>query len=337
MGNYAMSGDFLHGGATDGMRKRFPNAPEPWIDLSTGINPWPYWDTTVSSEAFKRLPTEAAYRACLCAMAKAIGTADEFVALAPGSELLIRLLPLLIHPRKVAILSPTYSDHSVVWRQAGADVIETNSPLADVEAVEAIIICNPNNPDGRTFSPDVLEEARRELAQRGGWLIVDEAYGDLDPTNSISPAGGRDGQIIIRSFGKFFGLAGTRLGALIAPAPLRAAMADQLGVWPVSGGALEIGARAYADLDWQAGTRIALADASARLKDILLAGGLKPVGGTDLFQYVEIDDAFAIWEHLARKGIYVRRFDWSDRHLRIGLPANPQEEARLAEALSLST
>ncbi|MEM6899035.1 MAG: threonine-phosphate decarboxylase CobD [Pseudomonadota bacterium] len=330
-----MSSDLLHGGALDHMRARFVDAPEPWIDLSTGINPWPYPNTDISPEALTRLPTEANYRACRNAMADAVDAPEESIVLAPGSELLIRLLPEVIDARNTAILSPTYGDHYAVWHQAGANVIATDSPLDTLETTEAILICNPNNPDGRVFSVDALNAACERIAARGGSLIVDEAYGDLDPSRSLAPRGGRDGLIILRSFGKFSGLAGLRLGALIASERVCAAMEDRLGTWPVSGAALEIGTRAYADKTWQTDTRQRLAEASERLKALLQTSRLKPVGGTHLFQYVEIDRAYAVWEHLARRGIYVRRFDWSDRHLRIGLPASPEEEARLALALSL--
>ncbi|MEM9667426.1 MAG: threonine-phosphate decarboxylase CobD [Pseudomonadota bacterium] len=331
-----MSRDLHHGGALDLMRERFPDVTAPWIDLSTGINPWPYPDTDITPESLANLPTEAECLACRDAMARAIGAPKEAVVLAPGSELLIRLLPEIINPRTVAVLSPTYGDHHAVWRRAGVEVIETANPLDLADDVEAIVICNPNNPDGRIFSLEALEETRAQLARRGGWLIVDEAYGDLNPAQSLASLGGSDGLIILRSFGKFFGLAGLRLGALIAPEDIRTTMMAHLGFWPVSGAALEIGIRAYADLDWQAKIRTELSEALARLKTLLLAGSLDPVGSTQLFHYAKVEDAHSVWQHLAQHGIYVRRFDWSDCHLRIGLPANPEEEARLAAALSLS-
>ncbi|MEM8634987.1 MAG: threonine-phosphate decarboxylase CobD [Pseudomonadota bacterium] len=330
-----MSEDLLHGGALDHMRARFPDAPEPWLDLSTGINPWPYPNTDISLAALARLPTEADYRACRSAMATAIKAPEDTIVLAPGSELLIRLLPEIIDARRIAILSPTYGDHYPVWHNIGANILQTRSPLDAVETSEVIIICNPNNPDGHVFPIDILNQARERLAARGGWLIVDEAYGDLYAEQSLAAQGGSDGLLILRSFGKFFGLAGLRLGGLIAPAGLCDVVKHHLGTWPVSGAALEIGARAYADAAWQTNTRKKLADASVRLKTVIETSSLKLIGGTHLFQYVETDCAHALWEHLARHGIYVRRFDWSDKHLRIGLTANAEEEARLAAALNL--
>ena len=329
-----MTDDFLHGGALDLMRRRFPDAKEPWLDLSTGVSPFAYPDAAVSDAALRSLPTRAMMNECRSAMAAAIGASEESLLLAPGSELLIRLLPDVIKPKSVAILSPGYGDHGRAWRASGADVIETSSPLELVDKVDAIVLCNPNNPDGRIFAQRDLERIRTQMAERSGWLIVDEAYAELNPSLSLAPLGGEKGLILFRSFGKFYGLAGVRLGALIAPAPIRSMIADRLGVWPVSGAALEIGARVYADRCWADEIRARLAAARARVDRILANGGVNICGGTDLFRFVETQNAYALWEQLARSGVYVRRFDWSRRHLRIGLPPDGQAEEHLSEALN---
>ncbi len=334
-----MSDDLDHGGALDRMRTAFPDATEPWIDLSTGINPWSYPYTETLNQALTRLPTKKAVETCQAAMIEALNIQGEAVTLSPGSELLIRLLPDVIRPHTIAILHPTYGDHAAVWHRSGARIIQTDDPLAMADQVEAVIVCNPNNPDGRLFSIDALKAARQKLAARGGWLIVDEAYADLNPACSLAPDGGMDGLIVLRSFGKFFGLAGLRLGALIAPLNIHIAMTERLGVWPVSGAALEIGARAYADAVWQVQMRATLAAASARLDTLLSiygakTGELKIVGGTDLFRFISVANSHAVFEALARCGIYVRRFNWSARHLRIGLPATPEAEMRLQTCLN---
>ena len=329
-----MSVDLIHGGALDAMRADYPDAPKPWIDLSTGINPWPYSDMGVSTEAFTRLPSRAALTQCRDAMAAAFGAPPDRMVLAPGSELLIRLLPHILRLNRVAILSPTYGDHAAVWLRSGAKVVQTPEPLRHVETADAVVLCQPNNPDGRRFAPDVLEATRKTLAAKGGWLILDEAYADLTPDLSLAPRAGADGLIVLRSFGKFFGLAGVRLGALIGPPSVREAMAECLGAWPVSGAALEIGARAYADQAWQASMRARLAEAALRLDEALDALGLNVVGGTDLFRLIETPQAHAVFDRLAQQGVYGRRFEWSNRHLRLGLPATPDAQARLVAALS---
>ncbi|MFN3212108.1 MAG: threonine-phosphate decarboxylase CobD [Henriciella sp.] len=330
-----MSDDLHHGGAIDAMRTQFPEAPEPWLDLSTGINPWPYPKTDVPAESLTSLPSRSAYQACQTAMAAAIGAPPDTLCLAPGSELLIRLLPTLIQPKSVALYAPSYGDHEAVWRQAGATVIASADPLSLAGEVDAVVVCNPNNPDGRTYTREALETALGALAARKGWLIIDEAFGDLTPELSMAAAGGAEGLIVLRSFGKFYGLPGLRLGAMIAPTPIRTELMTRLGAWPVSGPALAIGARAYRDVEWQAQTRAGLKAASERLEVLLEIAGVPSIGGTDLFKFVQLENAHAAWKTLARQGIYVRRFDYSDQHLRIGLPATEAAEHRLREALSL--
>lgn len=329
-----MTEDLLHGGALDVMRAAYPDAPEPWIDLSTGINPWPYPRSQVSSEALAHLPTQADHAACRAAMAAAFGASPASILLAPGSELLIRLLPDIIPARRVAILSPTYGDHAEAWARSGADIVRSEHPLEHAAEVDAVVVTHPNNPDGRRFDLEALDQARRTLTKRGGYLIVDEAYADLHPEQSLASHAGAEGLIILRSFGKFFGLAGLRLGAILVPVNVREGLANRLGAWPVSGAALEIGARAYADTAWQSETRNRLAVAAARLDALFYRAGLPSCQGTDLFRYIEVADAHHAFEHFARLGIYVRRFEWSTRHLRIGLPATEAAETRLAEALS---
>ncbi len=329
-----MTLNLLHGGALDRMREAFPDAPAPWVDLSTGINPWPYPVGGIPEAAYHHLPTQAAYERCRAEMSQAFGAPPESLLLSPGSELLIRLLPGVISPRRVAILSPTYGDHARAWKSAGCEVIETDAPLDMAGAADAVILCNPNNPDGRRFDPDRLMTAAETLAARDGWLIVDEAYADLYPELSVAVHGGRNNLIILRSFGKFFGLAGVRLGALIAPPPVLTSLSEQLGVWPVSGPALAIGARAYHDRSWQEKTRVRLKEARGHLDETLTAAGLHIAGGCDLFRLVQTPDAAFLWQRLAKKGIYVRRFDGSDCLLRIGLPADPESEQRLAGALT---
>ena len=329
-----MTEDFLHGGALDRMRAAFPDAPDPWIDLSTGINPWPYPFTDIPPDAYRYLPTQSDGHACRAAMAEAFGAPDDSLVLSPGSELLIRLLPMILSPRRVVVLSPTYGDHTRVWRATNCEVIEANDPLAEAGRADAIIVCNPNNPDGRVFSTAELERTRMQLAAHNGWLIVDEAYADLTPTHSLAPYGGKDNLIVLRSFGKFFGLAGLRLGALIGPGYILHHMSERLGVWPVSGPALAIGRQAYSDHAWQAETRGRLKAARLRLDALLAGAGLSVAGGCDLFRLVRAPDAVRLWRRLAGRGIYVRRFDWSDHLLRIGLPPDTEAEHRLAAALT---
>lgn len=326
--------DFLHGGALDHMRKVFPSAPEPWIDLSTGINPWPYPIDDLDFSVLHRLPMDASFAACRAAMALSFGAPEESIVIGPGSELLIRLLPTMVVPRHVAILSPAYGDHALVWKAAACRVTEIDSPLCVSNEVDVLVLCNPGYADGKVYAPETLERLRSRLAARRGWLIVDEAYADLNPGASLAPWGGKDGLIVLRSAGKFFGLPGVRLGAPIAPVDIRAAIAERLGVWSVSSLALCIARKACADLGRQSETRRCLGQACRRLDRILSDGGFSKVCGTDLYRVFETPSAMKTWSRLAHRGIYVRRFPWSGHHLRVGLPADLEAEDRLARAFT---
>ncbi|MEM1263509.1 MAG: threonine-phosphate decarboxylase CobD [Pseudomonadota bacterium] len=328
-----MSVDLVHGGALDRVAQQFPNAPQPWIDLSTGINPWPWPVDTVDTHCLHHLPTRDEMDRCREAMAQAFRAPANALTLVPGSEVAIRLLPQVIAAKRVAILAPSYGDHRDTWQAAGVELIATDDPLSYVDSADVIVVCNPNNPDGRVFAPDLLREVADKLARRGGWLVVDEAYADLDPSISLASAAGSTGLIVLRSTGKFFGLAGLRLGAVLAPADVNAELDRLLGVWRVSGTALSIGTMVYADTDWQRSTRLRLAAARDRLDTLLTRQGFPVTGGTDLFRYVRTHEANATWRSLCEHGIYTRRFVYSNTQLRLGLPASADAEERLADAL----
>ncbi|WP_019960822.1 threonine-phosphate decarboxylase CobD [Woodsholea maritima] len=325
--------DLRHGGLLDAMKRDFAHAPQPWLDLSTGINPWPYALGPLHPDSLTHLPTETAKAQCLGAMAQAWQAKATSITLIPGSELIIRLLPNLIAPRRVALTRPMYSDHERIWRRAGVEIVIADDPLDAVDDVDLVVICNPNNPDGRAWSREDLRAARVRLAKRGGFLLLDEAYGDLDEGRSLCPEAGAQGLLILRSTGKFYGLAGLRLGAFLAPPAIQAALEAYLGFWSVSGPALEAGARLYQDLDWQAQMRRRLAETCSMMDAALESVGIKAVTGSDLFRYLTLDKAHAVWQHLAEAGIYTRRFNGDDHHLRLGLCAGADLD-RLVQALA---
>lgn len=322
-----------HGGQIDVMAKAFPGAPLPWLDLSTGINPFPYPTAQIPEGAWTRLPTAADRETCEAAMASAFGCDAVNCRAVSGTELAIRQLPAILQARRVVLRDRSYGDHEDSWKAAEADVEAVHDPLDHVEKSDAVVIVNPNNPDGLQRPIDQIENARRNLARRGGWMIVDEAYADLDPGKSVACMAGQRGLIVLRSFGKFFGLAGVRLGSVLGPSEILSDLGAKLGGWDVSGPALALGAAAYSDIAWQRATRTKLKTTSEAFSQVLARTGIEEVGGTDLFRFVRVPDAAATWEKLATKGIAVRRFAQDDQHLRIGLP-RPGAFERLADALS---
>ena len=252
----------------------------------------------------------------------------------PGTEIAIRLLPLLAPGGPVAIVSPTYGSHADAWRAAGRTVIQIAS-IDDLPADAAIaVLANPNNPDGRIVEPARLTALAHRLAERGGLLIVDEAFADLDPGLSLAPRLAGLPAIVLRSFGKFYGLAGLRLGFVAGAPTVVGALGSMLGDWPVSGAAIAIGTAALSDTAWQDKTRRRLARDAARLRDLFTGAGLSLGGGTDLFVLVAHHSAAAIHAGLAARGIWTRAFDDQPEWLRFGLPADDAAFGRLGAALA---
>ena len=318
------AGAFLrHGGRLAAARGAFPDAPAPWLDLSTGINPRPHRARRADPAALRRLPDPEEVAALEAAAAAAFGVSPDRVAATPGTEAALRALPRVLGARSAAIVSPTYGGHAEAWRLAGARVSHGSWDEARHSAAEAVVLVNPNNPDGaQVRGPDVGDR----------WLIVDEAFVETAPELSLAPTLSSRRTVILRSFGKFYGLPGVRLGFVIAEPGLAARVAAQFGDWPVGAEAIAAGLAAYADDAWAERTRLRLAADAARLNGLLIASGFNVLGGTSLFRLASAPDAGRRFEHLARCGVLTRPFPDQPTWLRFGLP-KPKDWPRLKAAL----
>lgn len=322
-----------HGGALRDAAARHGVALEHWLDLSTGINPHPYPLPDLPAADFHRLPDPAALAELLAVARKSYGVpARAGIAAVPGSDLALRLLPLLSPSGDVAIVGPTYAGHAEAWRRAGRDVHLTASLDEAAERASIVVVVNPNNPDGRSDAPTELARIAKTLAARGGLLVVDEAFGDIAPAFSVVPQLGELPILVLRSFGKFYGLAGLRLGFVVGAATRIEQISELVGDWPVSGPALALGRRALSDSAWQSATRRRLAAARSRLEALLSGAGLTIEGGTDLFVLVRTSEAIQIHERLAREGVWTRIFADQPNRIRIGLPPDDDFD-RLATLL----
>jgi cobalamin biosynthetic protein CobC len=310
----------------------FPHAPEPWLDLSTGINPRPYPLPPLPAELFARLPDQADVTALQAAAAQAYGVSDPaMVVAAPGTQILIDLLPRLWPATTVCVVGPTYAEHALSWQKAGARV----TTVTELGAIDQVVaLCNPNNPDGRRFAADRLLALADAVAERNGMIVVDEAFADLESDGlSLASQLPHRAIVVLRSFGKTYGLAGLRLGFALA-APERAAlMRDALGPWAVSGPAIMIGRKALQDQDWLAETRARLTRDVAALDQCLSNSGLRIVGGTLLYRLAATSDASGVFTRLGRAGIFVRRFAEHPTWLRFGQPGGAAGMLRLETAL----
>ena len=324
----------LHGGDLHAARRLFPGAPEPFIDLSTGINPNPYPLPRFPADLFERLPAPDAASALAAVAARAYGapSAAQIVP-APGTQILLPLVAALVRPGRAAILAPTYGELSRAAALAGHSV-QAVRELDDIGDARLVMIANPNNPNGRLHRKDALLALADALRRRGGVLVVDEAFMDVGPPGASLAAKLSPGNtVVLRSFGKFFGLAGIRLGFALAAPPMAARLSAALGPWAVSGPALAVGAKALADAAWIERTRSLLAKAAKQLDAILTGAGLEIVGGTSLFRLTRTPAAEALFRHLGRAGILTRVFADHNDWLRFGLPRSAHEWRRLQSAV----
>ena len=323
-----------HGGDLDAARARFPDAPGPWIDLSTGINPEPYPLPELPPEAWSQLPQWSDEWRLAQAAARRYGAdRPESVVCAPGTQAIIQMLPRLVPRRQVAVLGPTYGEHAAAWRRVGHDVREV-SDLALAGDAEVVVVVNPDNPTGRIVVPDALHEVARRLADARGLLVVDEAFADVGPREMSVAPDLPPATVVLRSLGKMYGLAGLRLGFAIAHEDIAHRLRDALGPWAVSGPALAIGAAALADDDWLDAAIASLGRAAQRLDGVLGACGSTVLGGTSLFRLAAHREAPRIAEALGRHGILVRRFPHQPTWLRFGLPGAEAAWQRLERALA---
>lgn len=306
-----------HGGRIDAAILRYGGQRENWIDLSTGLNPQPYPLPDLARDDWVALPDQAAQQALIDA-ARAFWAVPEgaMVLPAPGASALIARIPALAPAARVRITPPTYNEHAAAFGAQGWSV-QTVGPA------EACVLVHPNNPDGQYWS---AHDATADLT------VIDESFCDLMPRASLVQLAAHPGRIVLKSFGKFWGLAGLRLGFAIAQLDMIDRLSELLGPWPVSGPALRVGALALLDRDWTDRTRARLRQDAARLDDLMRAHGAELSGGTDLFRLYSVDDAAAWQDRLAHHHIWTRIFPYSDRFLRLGLPP-PDGWDRLRTAL----
>ncbi|MBR0868872.1 threonine-phosphate decarboxylase [Bradyrhizobium tropiciagri] len=317
-----------HGGNLDVARQHFGGGTEDWIDLSTGINRVPYPVLDVGPSGWSALPSQSDIESLHEAARHAYGTTAPIVALA-GAQAAIQLLPRLAGRGRARILAPTYNEYAAVLSASGWDVAEV-SDLAALAGADLAVVVNPNNPDGMRHDRGEL----LALLPRVGRLVIDESFADAVPDVSLASEAGRPGLVILRSFGKFYGLAGLRLGFALGSTADVAALAAMAGPWPVSGPAIAIGRRALRDDDWARATTARLARDAVRLDAMARPQGWSLVGGTPLFRLYETGDALAAQEMLARGHIWSRVFGQRAGWLRLGLPGDESEWSRLAAVLA---
>jgi L-threonine-O-3-phosphate decarboxylase len=319
-----------HGGQLRRAARQYGRPLEEWLDLSTGVNPLTWRDTAVPESAWARLPEE---NDGLAEAAQDFYAAPAALPIA-GSQAAIINLPRMRTACRVGVLAPAYFEHALRWQQAGHEVCSLTPAQCEEAATtfDVMVLVNPNNPTGHRFARTELLRWHAALAARGGWLLVDEAFADASPEESLAAMSDREGIVVLRSLGKFFGLAGARIGFALAAPSLLDALRERLGPWAVSGPSRLVASRALRDRCWQEETRARLRSNGARLAALLTACGLAPAGGCELFQWRLSEHASGIHDALAHAGILTRLFK-SPASIRFGLPGREEDWQRLEGAL----
>lgn len=324
-----------HGGNVLAMAEKYNISPSQWLDLSTGLNPNGWSVPDIPGYVWQALPQEedglqevaCQYYGC------------DYCLPVAGSQAAIETLPTLRNLSRVGIISPTYAEHEYAWRKSGHHVsrIDINRVDDELAQLDVLVVINPNNPTGHQVPVETLLTWHQQLSKKGGWLIVDEAFMDVTPERSIIKSGIRPGLIVLRSLGKFFGLAGVRCGFVITEQELLSLVADKIGPWSVTGPSRYVAIQALKDKDWQHKTRIDLNLQGHRLASLLQEQGFTIDGGSALFQWVKHQRANEIFDALAKQGILLRLFPeeiTTVTSLRFGLPQSEQQWCRLENALN---
>ena len=320
-----------HGGNLYSAAQQYDIPLSDWLDLSTGINPngWPV-PTSLPTDIWSQLPQ---YNDGLIAAAQDYYQCESLIAVA-GSQAAIQALPYLREKSRVGIIAPAYAEHAYAWQQAGHEVIplDIDSISNAITQLDVLLIINPNNPSAQQFSSEQLLSWHQQLVAQNGWLIIDEAFIDSSHEHSLATHCPTNGLIVLRSLGKFFGLAGLRVGFVLAESDLLTQLANRLGPWPIAHASRYIAQLALQDTTWQQQCRHELRDQGKRLQQLLTSVGLKPHGSCALFQWVKNDKADLVHQNLAQHGILTRVFK-TPASLRFGLPKTENDWQRLQAAL----
>jgi len=319
-----------HGGRLLEAAQKYQIPVGGWLDLSTGINPNGYPIPRIPDSIWLRLPEnldgliDAAQHYYQC---------DSLLAVA-GSQAAIQALPQLRKASVVGLVTPSYAEHVHAWRRAGHSIVglSANDIELHINQLDCLVLVNPNNPSACRFSKEQCFAWLEVLQKKNGWLIVDEAFIDCMPELSLSSYAPLKGLIILRSIGKFFGLAGIRAGFVLAEADILEQLNELLGPWALSNPTRFVTVCALQDKQWQDDMQVQLQQGSERLAHLLRDYQLMPAGSTSLFQWVVVDNAEEIHYLLAKQAVFTRLFT-QPASLRFGLPANEAEWAHLTAAL----
>ena len=334
----------LHGGDLTAASQQFGIAIDEWLDLSTGINPKAYPVGRIPEEIFHALPYPKRFN--LEAVARNYYGCKNLLCV-PGSQSAIELLPELRNRCRVAVPAVGYREHAWQWQKQGHELVSyADSEELDrvVDQVDVVVVINPNNPTAEQYPREQLLRWHQQLQSKAGWLIVDEAFADLYPAISLADVSHLAGLIVLKSVGKFFGLAGIRLGFVLANQAITAQLYDQLGLWVVNGPGRYLASTALGDQQWQLAAKASIVNSQKRMHRLI--SNYWPnseITTAGLFLSLRFNDEVAqqYYQALASQGMLVRYWPPVDGSncalLRVGLIGENDEAnwQRFEKALAL--
>jgi cobalamin biosynthetic protein CobC len=334
-----------HGGDLKQATKEWGIPAHFWLDMSTGINPHMYPLSAIPAASWQNLPYD---QGRLLTAARQYYQCRDILAV-NGTQQAIELLPQLFCQQTVAVPRFGYQEHALSWSSQGHELVPYDDwdgllKLVEQKWVDTVVLINPNNPTGHLYSQERVVELAQNLASMGAWLVLDEAFMDLSPEQSLAPMA-LPNVIVLRSMGKFFGLAGIRVGFVIAPSYWLEGLRKKMGLWQLAGPSSWLAADALSDHQWQAKNKARIEFESYHLalklgevfpgRDIVCRGLFTSL----LLPKAEAEHAFEV---LALRGVLVRMYlplnDTDSAQdqavLRFGLiPEAEDAEARFDEAL----
>ncbi|MFG2883080.1 Rv2231c family pyridoxal phosphate-dependent protein CobC [Streptomyces sp. NPDC048297] len=217
------------------------------VDLAVNVrtDTPPAWLRDVITASLSSLAAYPDGRAARAAVAARHGLPVDRVLLTAGAAEAFVLLARALKVRRPVVVHPQFTEPEAALRNAGHSVDRVLlreadgfrlDPAAVPEDADLVVIGNPTNPTSVLHPADTIVR----LARPGRTLVVDEAFMDAVPGEREALAGRTDvpGLVVLRSLTKTWGLAGLRIGYVLAPAEIVAALERAQPLWPVSTPAL---------------------------------------------------------------------------------------------------
>lgn len=357
----------FHGGDVYAAARELRRGLNRLLDFSASINPLgpsPAALRTIShaSELLRHYPDPACWDLRQALASFWHRSPAEFL-IGNGSTELIHLLPAALQIRHLLVIGPTFSEYAAAMARSGGQVSMVmakrpdgyRAPLDQVFAVpkkirktgtnavpiDAVLLCNPNSPTGYACDPAMVRKWARQAARRGLWCLVDETFAEYCEHVSILSEALPAQTIVLRSFTKFYGLPGLRVGYAVAKRKVIERIGDHQPPWSVNMLAQRAAVAALHDARHaQLSLRFMERERAWLLKGLELLPGCSVFPSSANFILLELPAglrAAKVVQALRRQGLLIRDCSQvpglTDRSIRVAVRARADND-RLLRVLS---